>query len=95
MLDHRRCQVLRPSIDSPLLDGRTCSIQCPSNKSPLRTSRISRFARPFRRMEIMAHAGCRMHPVGDQLAIFDRFDEFFKGRDRRVPGQLHRRRNGI
>src|SRR5215472_4688872 len=29
-----------------------------------------------------------------QLAVGERFDEFFKGRDRRVPGALHRDRNG-
>ena len=91
----RGCQVLRPSISRRCSTAAHARCSCPSNKSPLRTSRISAVARPFRRMEIMAHAGCRMHPVGDQLAIVDRFDEFFKGRDRRVPGQLHRGRNGI
>ena len=55
--------------------------------------RGSALTRPFHRIDLTADAGCRMHPVGDQLAIDDRIDEFFKGRDRRVPRALHRERN--
>ena len=65
----------------------------PSIKSPLRTSRTKPIARPFRRIDL---GGRRLPdaPAGDQLAIDDRIDEFFKSRDRRVPRVLHRERNG-
>jgi hypothetical protein len=51
-------------------------------------------ARPLRRVEITADAACRMHPVGDELAIDERVDKCPPGYDCRVPCALHGRRKG-